>query len=377
MAIGPGSNQAAFRNIATSRRSVLRGGAALFGGMALGGPLLSACTSDAGSGGGGGGGGGGDRVVVANWGGAIQDAEVKYIYEPFTKETGIEVVQSGPPSNAKVKAMVDSGNLEWDVAILGLASVYALGREYFEEFPDSVLNVEGVDPGFIDTHSVDYYVFSTNMAWNTDILGSKKLEGWADFWDTDAFPGERTLPGGEGTPPFLEAALIADGVALEDLYPLDIDRAFAKMEELKPHVPQWWGSGAQPGQMLVSKQVSAAGIWSGRIHTLQDEGASLDFTWNGGMYNPASYNVVAGAKNKEAAFKLVEYALQPETQARVWGNYPCGPTNALAYEQMDEEWASRLPTFPANAEQQFVIDQKWWGENNDAVLERWSEFLVS
>jgi putative spermidine/putrescine transport system substrate-binding protein len=372
MAIKSGANEAAFRNIAASRRSVLRGGAALFGGMALSGPLLSACTSDASSGG-----GGGDRVVVANWGGAIQDAEVKYIYEPFTKETGIEVVQSGPPTNAKVKAMVDSGNLEWDVAILGLSSVYALGREYFEEFPDSVLNVEGMDPAFIDTHSVDYYVFSTNLAWNTDMLGTKKMESWADFWDTDAFPGERTLPGGEGSVPFLEAALIADGVAMEDLYPLDVDRAFAKMEELKPHVPQWWGSGAQPGQMLVSEQVSAAGIWSGRIHTLQDEGAPLDFTWNGGMYYPASYNVVAGAKNKEAAFKLVEYALQPETQARVWGSYPCGPTNTLAYEQMDEEWASRLPTFPANAEQQFINDQKWWGENTDAVLERWSEFLVN
>ena len=373
MATESGSDKTTYMNIPTSRRNVLRGSAAIFGGLALGGPRLSACGSDSG----GGGGKGKGEVVVANWGGAIQDAEVKYIYEPFTKETGIKVIQAANPSNAKIKAMVDSGNVEWDIAIMGLQAVYALGEKYFEKYPDSVLNVKGMEKSFVNPYSVDYYVFSTNVAWNTDMLGGKKMDNWGDFWDTKAFPGKRTMQGGEGVTPFLEAALIADGVALADLYPLDIDRALSKLEELKPHVPQWWASGAQPGQMLVSKQVSAASMLSGRIHTLQDEGAPIDFTWNGGQYYPSSYNVLGGAKNKEAAFQLVEYALQPETQARVWGNYPCGPTNTLAYDTMKEDWAKRLPTFPDNAANQFSVDQKWWGENTETVLKKWSEFLVS
>lgn len=354
----------------TSRRNVLRGALVAAGGVAIGSPVLSAC-------GGGGSGGGGNRVVVADWGGAIQDAEKKYLYGPFTKETGIEVVISGPPSIAKIKAMVDTGNVEWDLVAGGLADVLALGRDYFEEFPSSVTNVAGVDAKYVDKQAVAYYVFSSNIGWNSNALGSKRMESWADFWDTGAFPGERSLQGGgAGGRPSLEFALLADGVAMKDLYPLDVDRAFRKLEELKPSVPQWWTSGSQPGQMLVSGQVSATSIWSGRVFTMQNQDAPIDFTWNGGMYLPAHWIVPKGAKNQDAAFQLAEYSLQPEVQARVWGNYPCGPTNTKAYDTMPEEHARKLPTFPDNAEKQFLADDAWWGENLAEVLERWSQFTL-
>jgi putative spermidine/putrescine transport system substrate-binding protein len=368
-----------------SRRDMLRRSALIAGGVAFGVPLLSACGGESASGGAsagasssGGGGGGSKRLVVADWGGAIQDAEKKYLYDPFTEETGIEVVISGPPADAKIKAMVDSGNVEWDLVAGGMANVLALGRDYFEELPQSVRGVKGVDKAYVDSHAVAYYVFSTNIGWNTNALGSARMENWADFWDTRKFPGRRTLAGIEGgSRPNLEFALLADGVEIKDLYPLDVDRALAKMEELKPSVPQWWSSGAQPGQMLVSDQVSAASIWSGRVFTLQGEGAPIDFTWNDGMYNPAAWIVPKGAPNKDAAFQLAEYSLQPEVQARLWGNYPCGPTNSEAYDTMPEEHAKTLPTFPEHADVQFVIDEKWWGENQADVNGRWQEFLLS
>lgn len=354
-----------------NRRGFLLGS----GGVLLGSSLLSACGGDsAGSGSD----GGSKRVVVADWGGAIQDAEIEHLYNPFTEETGIEVVISGPPSDAQIKAMVDSGNVEWDLVAGGMSNVIALGRDYFEELPESVRSVSGVDPSFVDTHAVAYYVFSTNIGWNTDMLGGQRMESWADFWDVKRFPGRRTLQGAEGGgQPSLEQALLADGVSLEELYPLDIDRAFAKLEELKPHVPQWWSSGAQPGQMLVSKQVAATSIWSGRVFTLQDEGAPIDFSWNEGIYQPAAWIVPKGAPNKEAAFQLAEYSIQPEVQARLWGSYPCGPTNTDAYEQMDDAYAQRLPTHPDNAGVQRTMDSQWWGDNRDEVLKIWSQFVLS
>lgn len=371
-----------------SRRGFLRGSLAV-GGVALGGAFLSACggggSSNGGSTGGSGGsagsggsGGGSGRVVVADWGGAIQDAEKEHLFDPFTNETGIEVVIAGPPSDARIKAMVDSGNIEWDLVAGSYNNVLALGEEYFEELPESVRSVNGVDPSFIHSHAVAYYVFSSNIGWNTEMLGNKRIETWADFWDVGAFPGARTLSGVDGgSQPGLEFALLADGVPISDVYPIDMERAFAKLEELKPHVPQWWSSGAQPGQMLVSKQVAAAQIWSGRVFTLQDEGAPIDFTWNEGVYEPAAWIVPKGAPNKEAAFQLAEYSVQPEVQARLWGSYPCGPTNILAYETMEEEYARRLPTHPDNAGAQFTRDAEWWGTNRAAVLDRWSQFVIA
>ena len=54
----------------------------------------------------------------------------------------------------------------------------------------------------------------------------------------------------------LEFALLADGVKVEDVYkvlatPEGVDRAFAKLSELKPNI-QWWEAGAQPAQWLIA-----------------------------------------------------------------------------------------------------------------------------
>ena len=51
------------------------------------------------------------------------------------------------------------------------------------------------------------------------------------------------------------AALIADGVPMEKLYPIDANRAFKKLEQLKPHVLVWWNSGAQSVQILQDGEV--------------------------------------------------------------------------------------------------------------------------
>ena len=386
----------ALRGIRLTRRDLMRRSAMMAGGLlAVGGagPLLAACGSDtpaaggdatgaatgsaAGSGAAGGGGSGG-KVVVADWGGAIQDAEKKYLYDPFSQETGIEVVISGPPADAKIKAMVDSGNIEWDLVAGGMANILNLGRDYFEEFPADMHSIEGMDPAYTDKQAIAYYVFSTNVGWNTDMMAGKKMANWADFWDTTGFPGKRTLGGveGGGYPP-LEFALLADGVTRDKIYPIDMDRAFNKLAEIKDSVPQWWSSGSQPGQMLISKQVSAASIWSGRVWTLQQEKAPIESIWTDGMISPASWIIPKGAPNKENAVKLAAYSVTPEVQARLWGAYPCGPTNSLAYDKMDKEWAAKLPTFPANAEVQFINDAEWWGENADEAIRRFQELTLS
>jgi putative spermidine/putrescine transport system substrate-binding protein len=361
-----------------TRRDALRH-ASLLGGAVAAAQLLAACGNSkpdsVSSGSGSTGGGGSKRVVVADWGGAIQDAEKKYLYDPFTKETGIEVVISGPPSDAKVKAMVDSGNVEWDLVAGSVSNIVALGREYYEPLPANLQNIDGIPKEYVDTHALAYYVFSSNLGWNSQVLGTRKLENWADFWNT-GIPGQRTLTGPDSGSADLEFALMADGVAMDKLYPLDIDRAFASLAKVKPRIKQWWASGSQPGQMLVSKQVAAASIWIGRIKTLQDQGAPIGFTFNQGLITPAAWIVPKGAKNADAAFKLIEYSVQPEVQGKLWGSYLEGPTNTKALDLMDPKWAQGLPTHPDNAKVQVVRDDQWWGENLSAVLKKFQAFVL-
>ena len=54
-------------------------------------------------------------MVFTSWGGTTEDAQKKAWVEPFQKATGRTVKLDGPTDYGKLKAMVDSGNVEWDV----------------------------------------------------------------------------------------------------------------------------------------------------------------------------------------------------------------------------------------------------------------------
>ena len=57
-----------------------------------------------------------DSVTVVSWGGAYQDSVRKAFFEPFMKETGDKVVEEEFNGEiAKIRAMVESNNVTWDV----------------------------------------------------------------------------------------------------------------------------------------------------------------------------------------------------------------------------------------------------------------------
>ena len=63
-------------------------------------------------------------------------------------------------------------------------------------------------------------------------LASRARSRWADLFDTAKIPGKRTFYKWSA-PGVLEIALLADGVAPDKLYPLDLDRAFKKLDTIK------------------------------------------------------------------------------------------------------------------------------------------------
>jgi putative spermidine/putrescine transport system substrate-binding protein len=61
------------------------------------------------------------KVIIRTIGGSYEEANVKVIFEPFTKATGIEVVKV-PATLGKVLAMHEAGNMELDVMDAGESS---------------------------------------------------------------------------------------------------------------------------------------------------------------------------------------------------------------------------------------------------------------
>lgn len=317
----------------------------------------------------------GGTVVVIGWGGQYQEAQKKAIYTPFEKETGIRVVALSPIDYAKLKAMVQSGRVEWDVAEPEDQDLFrGMDEGLFEPLDFKVINTQGLDKEFVYSHGVKGILFSANIVYNTKAFpAGSGPKSWADLWDLRKFPGKRSLL--KSATYTLEIALLADGVGPKNLYPLDVDRAFRSLDKIKPSVI-WFQTPAQATQLVVDGQAEAGMAYNGRIFAVKQEGAPVELEWNQAIFASNTWAVPKGAKNKEAAMKFIAFALRPEIQAEMAKLLPYGPSNRNAFKFIPQTRARDLPTNPEYAARTISLDVNWWGKNLAKVEERFNDWLT-
>lgn len=315
------------------------------------------------------------KLVVVSWGGDYQDAQDKAMFQPFMKDTGVKLTVDGPVNIGKVKSMVDSGNIQWDVVdALGQDIPKLVSQGLLEPIDYSIVDKTDLMEGAAGEYDVDIDFYSTVLSYNTKNLPNGKTpESWADFFDTKTFPGNRSLYKSPITT--LEIALLADGVSKDKLYPLDVDRAFKVLDKIKDDII-WWEQGAQPAQLLSDKEVVMAAAWNARVASAISSGQTLGYTYNQGILDAESWVVVKGSKNKQTAMEFINYASKAKPQADLLSIMPYGPTNTKAFELMDAEYAKTLPTHEDNVGKQLFLDVDYWNEHFDEINDRFQEWLL-
>ncbi|PIA67084.1 ABC transporter substrate-binding protein [Pseudomonas sediminis] len=318
-------------------------------------------------------------LTAVSFGGANKAAQVKAFYEPFEKETGNKVL--GGEYNgemAKVKAMVDTRSVSWDlVEVESPELARGCDEGLFEELDPAQFGDESnfID-GAIQPCGVGFFVWSTVLAYNADKLSAAPTS-WSDFWDVAKFPGKRGLR--KGAKYTLEFALMADGVPVKDVYKVlatkeGQDRAFKKLDELKPNI-QWWEAGAQPPQYLASGDVVMSSAYNGRIAAVQGE-SNLQVVWNGGIYDFDSWAIPRGAKNAELAKEFIAYSVKPEAQKTYSENIAYGPANKQAIELLAPERLNLMPTTPENIANQVAIDVTFWADYGEQLEQRFNAWAA-
>jgi putative spermidine/putrescine transport system substrate-binding protein len=279
---------------------------------------------------------------------------------------------------AKVKAMVDTGSVSWNlVEVESPELARGCDEGLFEELDPAQFGSAGdYIQGAIQPCGVGFFVWSTVLAYNADKLKSAPTS-WADFWDVKKFPGKRGLR--KGAKYTLEFALMADGVAPKEVYKVlateeGMDRAFKKLDELKPYI-QWWEAGAQPPQYLASGDVVMSSAYNGRIAAVQNE-SNLKVVWNGGIYDFDAWAIPKGAKDQQAAREFIAFAVKPEQQKVYAENIAYGPANKKAIELLPKERLTLMPTTPENIANQVAIDVTFWADYGEQLEQRFNAWAA-
>lgn len=318
-------------------------------------------------------------LTAISFGGASKDAQVKAFYEPFEKATGHKILAGEYNGEmARIKAMVDTNSVSWNlVEVESPELARGCDEGLFETLdPAQFGDQNNFVKGAIQPCGVGFFVWSTVLAYNADKL-AKAPTGWADFWDVEQFPGKRGLR--KGAKYTLEFALMADGVAPAEVYKVlatrdGVDRAFHKLDELKPHI-QWWEAGAQPPQYLASGDVVMSSAYNGRIAAVQAE-SNLQVVWNGGIYDFDSWAIPRGAKNQELAKQFIAFSVQPEPQKVFSENIAYGPANKHAIELLAPERLTVMPTTPENIKDQVAIDVVFWADYGEQLEQRFNAWAA-
>lgn len=353
------------------RRRLAQAGALAMG-LSL---VLGACSSGGtGGGDGGDGGSGGETTTLtfATFGGAYEEAQRAAWLDAFTAETGIEVVFDAYDFS-KLQTMVEAGDVIWDVVDTSGENGLESTSEWLEPIDCTVVTTcDTPAAGLVNTEwRVAQNTSAMVFAYNTEKAGGEP-QNWADFFDTEKFPGKRGFPAwvSGGT---IEAALLADGVAADQLYPLDVDRALAKLDTIKDDII-WWESGTQSEELLTSGETVFSLVFSPRAYQLNVvNGAPVQAQWHN-VLTIGNYTVIPkGTKNLAAAQQLVAWISDPANNANISLHYPVGPGTEGSTVDVPAEIEPWLPT--EHLDTAVTMDDAYWDESFGDVNATFQDWL--
>lgn len=322
-----------------------------------------------------------DTLTITSWGGAYEKSQREAYFDPFTKQTGIKIVEDQYNGElSKIKAMVQSGSVTWDVVDLG-SDIALAGCDDGDLVPIDYAKIRSKKEfieGATDDCGVGTIVYSTIIAYDADKLkdGPTKV---ADFFDLKKYPGKRGMwknPIGN-----LEFALMADGVPTDKVYATlktkaGVDEAFKKLDTIKPDIV-WWTAGAQPPQLLASGEVVMTTAWNGRIYDAdKNDGKHFKIVWDGQIQDFDYWGIPKGTKNLADAYKFIAFASEPSVMSKQSRYISYGPVLKAAIPHIAPSVLADLPTAPQNSKNVLDLDAQFWADHGDELRKRFNAWLA-
>lgn len=311
-------------------------------------------------------------IVWADYGGPTNESRQIAYFDGFLDDTGVEVVSTSI-EDAVYMSMLTGDPGDYDV-FQASASEVLENSENIYELPEGVrgdLLPENVQPYYLGG-----FVFGETQGWLTETFPDGGPQDWADFFDVDAFPGKRAWPGTPGSfDASYEIALLADGVAPEDLYPLDLERAEAKLDSIRDDL-LFYQSYPEVQQLLTSGSVSIAVTVTGQFTALRNAGEDVTVQWNQAFAVPSGFVAPADVRNPDEVEALAAWMDDPDNQAVFTERTGYGPVNPEVFDLLDDDVAADLVNSPEHADDVLYWDTEWRAENYELLLNSYTAWLA-
>ena len=329
-------------------------------------------------------------ITCHSWGGSTSEALRKFAFDPFTKATGVKVIDAAFTGMAafltQVKASYPPGG-EFNIAHLSAVYDYArytdlgFGVELDESKIPNLKNVmskmtntlKAISKGTLS--AVPYDLGQTGIAYNTDKISKAKAEelGASLLYDK-SLNGKLGSWGGDHITNMWYAALHTG----QDPNNITDEKAiWAALKEQRGMIKKYWASGSELMSLLGNGDIYATVAWSGRVGLLQKEGHPIGYLAPEGTYSWMEYMYVLKGTDLEVAQKLLNFMIEPEAAKAVaiGQGYPSSldPTKVPMPDEI-----KKLPAFDPTGklEGYKFADPVYWNGHQLDWAEKWDRIMA-
>ena len=261
-----------------------------------------------------------DKVLYFyNWSEYIPDS----VLDAFTKETGIKVIYSTYESNESMYAKLKTTGGGYDLIVPSSYYIAKMAKEgmlakldhsklsHFKDIDPMYLN-KPFDPN--NQYSIPYIWGATGIGINTDVVKKGEITSWADLWDPK-WAGQLMMM--DDAREFFAMGLRVLGYSGNTTDPKQIQAAYQKLKTLMPNVLVF--NSDFPANPYIAGETPAGMLWNGSAYMARKDGAPIDIVWpkEGAIFWMDNLAIPANAKNKEAAYKMINFLLRPENAAKI------------------------------------------------------------
>jgi len=332
-----------------------------------------------------------NEITFTSWTGPYMRSQMLGFVRPYEEATGSRVnVEHYAGGIGEIRDQVESANVVWDVVDLTQADSLQACEDGLLEDLSNVDLPDGTDgsnfrddfvEGALNPCGVGVIVWATIYGYNKDVFADNPPSSLADFFDTKTYPGKRAIRNDPTV--IMEWALVADGVAQQDVYsvlqtPEGIERALAKMDAIKPGLVLW-EDGLQPVRLLNDEEVVMSSVWATTGATnSRKEGAKFTVEWDGRVIELDLFGIPLGSRYKQEAIDFIRFASSSESLAKMVSYLPNGPTRKSSLALLPDEVLAQLPNSPAYQEKISILsDAQWWAENDEVLEEAFDAWIAA
>jgi spermidine/putrescine transport system substrate-binding protein len=324
------------------------------------------------------------------WGGTTSQAFRQYAFDPFTKATGVRVVDGefGDMDTylTRVIASFPPGG-EFNLAHLSGVFDYAryVGLEFNTALDESKIpNLALVMESMIAPYrkltpdalsAVPYNLGQTGIAYNTKHIPKEKAEnlGASLLWD-ESVKGNLGSWGDWRTN--IWYAALHTGQNPNDIQ--DMNAVWDALRAQVPMVKKYWGSGAELMSLLASEEIYATVAWSGRVAHLQNDGYPIGFLAPKNCYSWQECIFVIKGTDLDVAQQLLNFMLAPEASIAVAEGQMYPPSLDPTKVELTEA-IRKMPAFDPTGklEGYLFADPGYWNGNQMQWAEQWDRIMAT